>query len=624
MSLAALRDRAHGESTAAVRRTLARVLFGDRYGRLLFCCALCLFGLVWRTDVFINDTYTLANGLYSLTNGEVGLTDAAYGPGLETPGAYPVSDGLVARNYGAIVLAVPFWALLEALTAVASLRVALVGLWCLTLLAAVIQLDGLVDTDGVVLGGGLAVLALFVSNVALARSLPTDATHLYALQLFHMTVAAFAPVLLYRLLSRLSTRRVALAAAVVLVLGTPLSLWAPVPKRHAITTTVVLGVAYTLYRSRTEPDGALFNTERSFRALAYALVGLYAWVHAPEALLLLVVLFAVDFPTAVDNSVRTLAVVTSAFVLSLLPFVLTNVVVTGSPITPPRLLNRGAEFGASSGVRGGSGGGTSLLAPLTSLLSPVLSLTRPFRLLARELIAGVTVFRSTPDVVYHTLVRSGDAAAALDVSGQESVNLTVLESAPVLGALAGGIPAVWRNRRGITTAQRRSATTAVDLFAVLTVVTVALLYANRLPLHAQVTVRYLFPVYPLGVYLLVRLPVVRETLDTHWRLFAWATAVTTFIGGQLLVVVVFWTVAGLGEAFQLHALLALATALPLAVWALFGRSDGVFGRAGAILLAAPTALTALFVLVVAVEYYPIGDSQFLPTVRAAAELLDLL
>jgi hypothetical protein len=139
-----------------------------------------------------------------------------------------------------------------------------------------------------------------------------------------------------------------------------------------------------------------------------------------------------------------------------------------------------------------------------------------------------------------------------------------------------------------------------------------------------VTVRYLFPVFPLGVYLLCRLPAVRQTLTGNARLFAWTAAATTLIGGQLLVVVVHATVVGLGEAFQLHALLALAVAAPLALWALVGRGDGQFGRVGAVLFGVAMALTTLFVLLTAVEYYPLDDSHLLPLVGAAAELLDLL
>lgn len=631
------------EVRSQARATATRVLFGDRYGLLVFLSCLCLFGLVWRTDVFITDSYTLANGLYALTNGDVFLTEAAYGPSLYTPGAEQAPGGLIARNYGAIVLSLPFWAVLEGLTAVTSLRVALVGLWSLAVLALVVQAGAVLDSERVVVGGSLAVLALFGANVALGRTLDPSNIHFYALQLFHLTVAAFAPVLLYRLLTHIDGRRLGVAGAAVLLLGTPLAVWAPYPKRHALTATVVLAVAYALYRSRSEADGALLSSPVWFRALSYAVVGLYAWVHAPEALLVFLVLLAVDVPTAPDNSIRSLAIIGGVFLVSLLPFLVTNLVLTGSPLKPPRLLavqgtgGGQSATGVGSGTAGMSGTGSGgileavagFFATVTTLLAPVidllLKLTSPVLLLGGEIAQGFTVFRERPVDVYNTLVRSGSATQALDVTGGESVNLAVLESAPVLGATAGVVPVAWRRARSASLPKRTlSGRTLVDIFAALIILTLTLQYASRLPTHAQVTVRYLFPVFPLGVYLICRLPQVRRTLTANGRLVAWTAAAATLIGGQLLVVVVHATVVGLGEAFQLHAILAVAVAAPLTLWSLFGRGDGHFGRLGAVLLGLATALTTLFVLLTAVEYYPLGDSHLLPLVGAVAELLDLL
>ena len=147
MSLATLRDRVHADSTAGVRATCWRVLFGDRYGRLLFLSTLCLFGFLWQTEIFITDSIALANGLNALSNGEVVMTEAVYGPGLDTPGATPMDGGYVARNYGAIVPSLVFWVLLEAMAAVMSLRIALVGLWCLALLGAIVTLGDIRDND---------------------------------------------------------------------------------------------------------------------------------------------------------------------------------------------------------------------------------------------------------------------------------------------------------------------------------------------------------------------------------------------------------------------------------------------------------------------------------------------
>jgi hypothetical protein len=207
-----------------LRRVAGRTLFGDQYGVVVFLSSLALFGLAWQGDVFITDTYTLANGLYSITSGELFLTEAAYGPEITTPGVETAPDGRIARNYGAIVLSVPFWSLLELVALVADLRVALVGLWSLVLLALVVRVGRLREDTTIVVGGAVTVLALFALNVAVAHPLDPSMDHLYALQLFHVSVAALGPVFLYRLLSRVGTRRVGLLGATLLLLGTPLTL----------------------------------------------------------------------------------------------------------------------------------------------------------------------------------------------------------------------------------------------------------------------------------------------------------------------------------------------------------------------------------------------------------------
>ena len=94
--------------------------------------------------------------------------------------------------------------------------------------------------------------------------------------------------------------------------------------------------------------------------------------------------------------------------------------------------------------------------------------------------------------------------------------------------------------------------------------------------------------------------------------------------GQLLAVGIFWTTDSLGEAIQLHGVLGVGAAVPLALWALIGRSDGWFGRFGGILLGSTTALAWLFGLFVAIEYYPLGNAQLLPIVRIVADILALV
>ncbi|MBX0293850.1 hypothetical protein [Haloarcula nitratireducens] len=631
MSTDTVADRLTGKATAHLWPTLRTVLFGDRLGLSFFLASLCLFGLFWRASFFITDSYALANGLYSLSNGQVVLTDAAYGSGLETPGAHPYGGDLLSRNYGALILSLPFVFLIEAIDAVASLRIAFVALWSLALLALFVQVARYTGRPRIASGGAIVVLCLFVLNVAVARPLEAK-THLYALQLFHATVAAFAPVLLYRLLARQESTRIAVIGGVLLLVGTPLALWATVPKRHVLTATVVLGIAYALYRSREPVDGPLVSRPLTFRALAYALVGLYAWVHAPEALLLGAVLVVVDVSTATDNRLRPLLVLTVVFLLSLLPFFVTNVLVAGSPITPPRLL-AGAQSaveasstasgttGSSSAPAASPSGGPSALDRVTNIVSTAML---PIALLFGEFRVGVETALLNPDALYQTVVRSGYNSGTLDLANEEAVNLSLLESAPVLAGLTAVVPAIRRWRRSQSAYRIRSATGVADLFAALTVLASLLFYASRLPIHAQVTVRYIFPLFPLGIYLLVRLPAVRTTLDDHWRTFCWTVAVATLVGGQFVVVAVALWINGIGEAFQLHALLSLSTALPLALWAATGRTEGWVGRLGAVLLGLATTAALLFGVLTVLEYYPLGNSHVLPLIRTVADVLELL
>jgi hypothetical protein len=149
-------------------------------------------------------------------------------------------------------------------------------------------------------------------------------------------------------------------------------------------------------------------------------------------------------------------------------------------------------------------------------------------------------------------------------------------------------------------------------------------YASRLPVHAQLTVRYLLVLYPLGIYLLVRLPVVRRALEGNWRAFVWTTAATVLIGGQLLAVGVFFTTRGPGETIQFHGVVALVSAVPLLLWALTSRSNDTSEAFGAVLLGITTGVSAVFTMLVAIEYSPLGNAHLLPVVRAFAEVVTLV
>lgn len=610
------------------RRTLAFV-FGDRIGLLIFLASLCLFGLVWRTAFLINDSYTLANGLYALERGSLDMTSAVYGPALETPGANFYDGEIYARNYGALFAALPVVFLLKGLAAVADLRIVLVAVWCLLLLAAILLTGRILDRRRLAsIGGSSAVLVLFVVNVVLATPLDPPQYHLLALQTVHLVGAAFVGVFTYRLVSTVHGRRLALLATILVTLGTPLAFWASVPKRHVLTAAVALAIAFAIGRSR--------DRDRSHatvvRASAYALVGLLAWVHAPEALVMFLALVAVDVPTAPSNDARTLAVVGGTLLLSLIPMFATNLAITGDPLTVPRALrsvSSGADVSLTGRSSGGSdvGGGGHATKSLPGFVLLALALFRsgiePLVLVASLLADGTNALVRHPEHAYHAFVRSGYVAGvARSANDAAGANLSLLESAPVLAGLLALVPAAWTTITTSLIDRRLSARlTPVDSFVGLLALGYTLLYVASLPLHAQVTVRYLFPLYPLMIYGLVRTPSVRSALTNHWQIFAWTYASAVLVGGQLLLVTIVVLSPGRGEVFQFHALLALATAGLVALWALTDRTDGWMGRFGSTALGLATAAATTFVLFVSIEYYALGDSHALPMMRALADIV---
>jgi len=651
------------DSTSPLRRKALSLLWGDRIGLLIFLLSLCLFGLTWRTAFLINDSYTIANGLYALEHGSLDMTTAAYGPGLETPGAEWYDGELFSRNYGVIFAALPLVYLLRALELVADLRIVVVAAWCLTLLAATLLAGRILDRRRTATyAGSVAVFGLFSLNVALATPLDPVQHHLIALQIVHVVGAAFVGVFAYRLVRELHDRRRAVLAAVLVTLATPLPFWAAVPKRHVLTAAVVLAVAFAITRSR--------NGERAYatesRALAYVLVGLLAWVHAPEALVVLVALVVVDVPSAPANDARSLAVVGGAFLVSLVPMLATNFALTGDPLTVPRALRNAPPdadlaIDARSGSNPDAAGGDTQTDTVPEhsaagnesneetntvtegsardgregwstppILLPVIALVESaFEALATfgELLSqGLSKLSTRPDQVYHSFVRSGYVdRVARRAQDAPSANLSFLESAPVVAGLVAVIPAAWTRLRAYGGSSRlRPHIPPVDAFVVVFAVCYSLVYVSRLPVHAQVTVRYLFPLYPVAVYGLVRLPPVGAVLTRHWRTFAWTYSAGLLVGSQLLFVALVLLTPGRGEAFQFHALLALSTAGLVGAWALTGRTVGKCGQFGAFSIGLATAAATTFLLFVTVEYFALGDSHALPMVRVLAELVDLV
>lgn len=628
----------------------------------LFLGCLVLYGFYWRVDVFIVDTLAVANALANVADGHLHVTTIYYGPtdgGM--PGMYTDGTHLYGRNYGHVAAALPLLLLLKGLSVVADLRVVLAGCWSLALAGVARQVA--LATGRRRLGQvGIAVAILaFATNVAWGTALDARLLPLVALQLVTLLAAAAVSVVVYRLIALLYDERSGVAAGVAVAVVGPVGFWASIPKRHVVTALFVVTAAYLLARSRA--TGSLRD-----RALAYVPVGATAWVSAPEGLLLLFALGTADVATSPRNGRRELAVVGAVLLLSLIPFLATNVVVSGSPLTPPRLLTsfRGANAAlavepvASVGNPAApatqtatptptpmseptSTGGTATAATTPTQTPTAETTSTPagrsadassFAPLAGIVAAAASVVTLLVDLLadgaaaldpgrlFYVFVRSGRIpGVAYDQTGGQTLELTLLESAPLLAALAAAPAAVVRARPTLDEllAARTAPTVAVDVFAVSFVVPFTLVHLPRLPLHSTITVRYLVPTVPLLVYAAVRIPPVRRVAGGNpGRVAGWAAAFG--VGGGLWLAALGALGLPVGGLMQAHAVVNLAVAAAVGGWLLVRPADDDVGAA---VLGLVLAASVLFLLATGVEYFSDGRQFALPLARAVESLLPI-
>lgn len=619
---------------ARLGATLRTALFGDRVGLALFLATLAFAGLYWRLGFFITDNYTVANGLVAVADGGLAIEEATYGS-LNAPGTVASGGSAYARNYGQIVLALPFLRALEGLALVADPGVAFPALWCLVVLALTAQVGAILDRRALgAVGGSALALALFAANLSVARPIDPGLFPLAALQLGSTVAAGFGAVLLYRLLAGLHGRRTGIAAGALTAFATPIGFWAPIPKRHALTAALVVAVCYAFSRSRTPgSDGRLSAT--GMRALAYAFVGLLAWVHAPEAIVVFAALVVADVPTAPANDRRTLATVAAVFLLSLVPFFVTNVLLSGNPLRPPRLLSRYGGGSVEALVQGsggagtdggGSGSGGDADSGIRAVAAPVLSdLRRVTDAFAGLLGSGFAAAHEEPRRLVRSFVRGGYIDGVGSEDGDQAIYLTVAESAPVVaGTVAALVPVLGAIRgprvrriadrstlasrlRSLRSGADLSPARSTDLFVCLVALLLTLVYLPRLPVHAQVTVRYLLPLYPLFVYAIARQRALRRVLDRHGRLAAWTWAGGVLLGSQVLVAIVVGGAFGRGEAVQVHAVLGLLAAVAVASTAVASTVDERADPLTAIAFGVAAALGTDFLLVSGLAYFQYGQ-----------------
>ncbi|MFB6188411.1 MAG: hypothetical protein ABEI57_00870 [Halapricum sp.] len=635
-------------------RRLGRIVFGDYLGLALFLGTLCYLAVLTRVGIFITDTYTTANAFVALTHGHLAVEHAVYGPSLATPGMHVVDGAHYGRNYGQLVLSLPAYWLLRGVGLVADLRIALVASWSLALLAFSLVVGRLLDyRREFALAGSALALVMFVANVAVATPLPGKIVPVLAMQLTSIVAGALTAVVAYRLVGDLTTRRTGTVAGVAVVLATPIGFWAPIPKRHVFTTLCVLVAMFAFARSR-DPETPRRDLVHGG---AYAATGLLAWIHAPEALVLFTALAVADVATSPPARYRALPTVIGVFLVSLLPFFVTNLLVSGNPFVPPRLLkvyhppsphggigtkpsggngggtnpsggggtSKGGGNRSSNGASSGSSGGFDPLSVVYVLYDAIATATAEF---VGLLVRGFETARDQSDQLYRTFVRSGYVAHYANAS-DEAINLSVLESAPILGGLVVTplVAAVTHVRSRADLRELRQPGPATALAMGVFTVLFSLLYVERLPLFAQVTVRYLLPLYAVGVVGVVSLPPFRRVWEAHVRSFGWAVAGGVLLGGQVLTAVVVAQRLAIGEAFQFHALLGLGLAGAVVAGAIVGSYTERYDRAIAAILGLTTASIVVFSLLVVTAYstgigkYPVDGGQLLPIVRVLADLL---
>lgn len=725
------RESALGTVRRATRRAGA-VVFGDRLGVILFLAGLVFVTSYWRIGIFVSDSYALGNTLVNVADGHLAVRNIQYSLTFGSqPGLYDVDGTIYGRNYGHVFLSLPVLWVLQGLSAVFDPRLALAGGWSVLLFVLIDQVGYVRNRrPRYALAGSVLALLCFGTNAALASPLDETWLPLVALQLTTMVAAAGVMVALYRLFAHVHGRRVGLLVGILSLVATPVGFWAPIPKRHVFTALAVVVVLGAFYASRT---AASARRSLAFRSLSYAVVALLAWLHAPEALMVLVALGAVDLLTARSNDPRRLAVVGLVFCVALAPFLATNYAISGNPVEPPRthpvvywgdvdntadgspLESEQSNGGDSSGEDdAGSGGSTaettvaetavaetsvaettvaepadgettvsdstvaestaaeteppstatdqhaqpetttaatgsgsetppddpgtqpSPIGSLLSILSSLLALAGravdggvwALGKVGGFLAGGAGIVISDPERLFHVFVRSGRIPESVDygVNNQEAIELTVLESAPLLAALAGAI--VTGVRRAVTLPSLSTIRTAIDrperqtdVLALSVAAMIVLVYITKLPLHAQITVRYLLPVTVIGLYGIGRLGPFRRVAraDGRWIVGSYGTALV--VSSLALVASHAWFQLALGEAMQLHALLALGSAGPLALWTVAASAGWRHDvRLGVVAFSLPAALSTCFVLFTGFAYFQYAEYA-IPLAKAVAQLL---
>lgn len=605
---------------------IGRAVVGDPFGAALFVGACLVFGTIWQIGFLVNDSWTVANTLVGISDGHLYIDRVVFGQYSGTvgdsPGTHVVGRRVYGRNYGQVFFALPILWALEGLVRVCDPRIFLAGFWSLGLVLFSHQVGNLTERYTASVSAGCAIaLAIFAGNAWLGTTLPLFWLPQLALQLSTILAAGLLVLAIYRLLTTFVDRRSAVSLAAIAAVGTPIALWSTSTKRHTLTALFVMLTLYAFVQSRqATADG----TSLRFRALAYVWVGLLTWVHAAEGLAAFLALGSVDLATARSNSPRELATVGAAFLVSLLPFLMTNAVVTGNPLYPPRLwpsfdgtqpvILNGELTGEPPGQTDGTvaADGTSTASGASgfyisgTLVAAAVTLVDVIGQLWGHASSSLAIVSSEPIRLYQTFVRSG--LTPVNAEDRLPVNLTVIQSAPVVAAaVALPVYAKWDRMR---TPREWSSVRKTDLLVVVLAVLLVLIYLPRLPLRVQGTVRYLHPLYPLLLYAIARVPTVRALLSSELRIVVWSSVAGLLIGSQLVILALWAWTSTVGDAIQFHGMLNLSIAGLLLAWTLgarLGIEDDRYWSGGAVLFGSAVSAGAVAMLFMSWNHLAYGD-----------------
>jgi 4-amino-4-deoxy-L-arabinose transferase-like glycosyltransferase len=611
---------------------LRRVVFGDATGVTVFLVAFLFFGLGWRVSFFINDTYTVANLLLSVVDGRLHIGEFVYGPpGGGTPGAVLVDGTVYGRYYGLTFVALPFLWVLSASALVVDPAYSLPLLWSVLLVALGVDVgERLGRRRAGALCTGAVAAALLATNVVVAQPLRPELYPLLAFQFVSVLSAALVSVFVYRIVARLHGQRAGAVAGIATALATPVGYWATIPKRHGLVALYALVTVYCFYRSR---EASSSRTATRFRALAYVPVGLTTWVFALEGFVLFVALGLVDVLTARSNRHRQLAFVGAVFLLSMLPFLVTNTLLSGNPLEPPWALpsyvGRTTALADPGNLTTGAGPASGATAPGPAPHEGLVSTVVEKLGIFVGALAGGGRAALDPGRLSGVFVRGG-GGLGFRRFGSQRVNLSVLESMPLAAVLLSTPLVLYRRVRDSEPGRgtrlltlRDDAERATDLLVGVYLVLLLLVYLRRLPMHSQFTVRYLHPSYPLFAYFLLRLELIREVVRSEGKLLAGSYAGLVLVGGPLLAFALGVHAGDVSEAVQLHARLSLAAAAVLLYWALVSVVLDGYERGGAVALGFAGAVTTLYLLFSGWVYFVHADRYALPVSRLVVESLVL-